>query len=135
MRALILAMLGVATGGGAVSGAPAPQATAGGIPVAAAKLLGQRIMVGLPGTMAGSGLLGQIKRGEVGSVILFAQNISNRTQLRALSTSLQRAARAGGNPRLLIAVDQEGGIVKRLTNGPPDLAPPQLVAGGFKFLA
>ncbi len=136
MRALILAtLLGLATGGGAVSGAPAPQATAGGIPVSAAKLLGQRIMVGLPGTMAGSGLLGQIKRGEVGSVILFAQNISSRTQLRALTASLQRAARAGGNPRLLIAVDQEGGIVKRLTNGPPDLAPPQMVAGGGPGLA
>ena len=68
-------------------------------------------------------------------MILFAKNISNRTQLRALTSSLQRAAKAGGNPRLLIAVDQEGGIVKRLTNGPPNLAPPQMVASGGPGLA
>ncbi len=104
-------------------------------PASAAKLLGQRVMVGLPGTVASSGLLGRIRRGEVGSVILFAANISTRTQLRALNASLQRAARAGGNPPLLIAVDQEGGQVKRLTNGPPDLSPPQMVAAGGPAVA
>ncbi len=141
MRALILATLlgfasaaGGVTGGGGLGGTPAP-AKAKPPPTSTAKLLGQRVMVGLPGLVASPALLGRIRRGEIGSVILFAANISTRTQLRALTGSLQRAARAGGNPPLLIAVDQEGGQVKRLTNGPPDLAPPQMVARGGPALA
>jgi beta-N-acetylhexosaminidase len=87
-------------------------------------------MVGFPGLTAPPSLLAQARQGHVGGVILFSQNISSRTQLRALTSSLQRAARAGGNPPLLIAVDQEGGIVKRLPAGPPHLSPPQMVASG-----
>ena len=52
-------------------------------------------------------------------MILFAANIVSRAQLRSLTGALQRAARAGGNPPLLIATDQEGGQVKRLPAGPP----------------
>lgn len=108
----------------------APADTGPKLNVPADKLLGQRIMVGLPGTTADAGLLDRIRRGHVGSVILFSQNITSRTQLIALTSSLQRAARQGGNPPLLIAVDQEGGQVKRLPNGPPDLSPPQIAATG-----
>ena len=78
MRALIVAtLLGFATGaggvsgGGGVTGSPAPS-TAKGPPTSAAKLLGQRVMVGLPGLAASPALLGRIRRGEIGSVILFA---------------------------------------------------------------
>ena len=39
------------------------------------------------------------------------------------SPPCRRAARAGGNPPLLIAVDQEGGAVKRLRSLPPARAP------------
>jgi beta-N-acetylhexosaminidase len=99
------------------------------------KLLGQRIMVGLPGTTADPSLLDRIRKGRVGSVILFAQNISSRSQLIALTRSMQRASRQGGNPPLLIAVDQEGGQVKRLPNGPPDLSPPQIARRGSTKVA
>ena len=61
-------------------------------------------------------------------MILFAANIVSREQTVALTSALQRAARAGGNPKLLIAVDQEGGQVKRLPSGPPTLSPPQMAA-------
>src|SRR5207245_1132781 len=115
-----------ASGGAGVGGGTAPAA---GTP-SAAKLLGQRVMVGLPGLTAPQALLQRARRGEIGSVILFANNISTRTQVRALTASLQRAAKAGGNPPLLIAVDQEGGQVKRLSAGPPDLSPPQMVTSG-----
>jgi beta-N-acetylhexosaminidase len=99
------------------------------------KLLGQRIMVGLPGTTADASLLDRIRRGRVGSVILFAQNISSRGQLIALIRSLQRAAQDGGNPPLLIATDQEGGQVKRLPNGPPHLSPPEIARKGSTTVA
>jgi beta-N-acetylhexosaminidase len=98
------------------------------MPPPPAKLLGQRIMVGFPGTSASASLLRSVRGGQVGSVILFAANIASRRQTLALIGALQTAARQGGNPPLLIAVDQEGGEVKRLPNGPPDLSPPQMAA-------
>jgi len=99
------------------------------------RLLGQRIMVGFPGTSAPGSLLRSVRQGHVGSVILFAANIGTRSQLRALTAALQGAARQGGNPPLLISVDQEGGEVKRLANGPPDLAPPQIARTGSTAVA
>ena len=105
------------------------------VPSSPAKLLGQRIMVGLPGTSADAALLAQIRAGRVGSVILFAANIASSSQVRALTGSLQRAARQGGNPPLLIATDQEGGIVKRFPAGPPALAPRDLVHSGNPGIA
>jgi beta-N-acetylhexosaminidase len=103
--------------------------------IPATKLLGQRIMVGMQGTAADAGLMQRVRQGRVGAVILFAANIVNRTQLTALTGSLQRAARQGGNPPLLIAVDQEGGQVKRLTNRPPHLSPPQIASTGSSTTA
>jgi beta-N-acetylhexosaminidase len=87
-------------------------------------------MVGLTGTTANAALLREVRAGAVGSVILFTANIVSRPQTLALTGALQRAARQGGNAPLLIAVDQEGGEVKRLPNGPPDLSPPQIAAAG-----
>lgn len=98
------------------------------VPSSRTKLLGQRIMVGMPGTSPPGWLLRAVRAGRVGSVILFAQNIVSRHQTLALTEALQRAARAGGNPELLIAVDQEGGQVKRIPSGPPSLSPPQMAA-------
>jgi beta-N-acetylhexosaminidase len=98
------------------------------LPGSASKLLGQRIMVGLTGTSPSRALLRAVRRGEVGAVILFQSNLASRGQSLALTGALQRAARAGGNPGLLIATDQEGGEVKRLPDGPPSLTPPQMVA-------
>ena len=114
--------------GGAAAPAPAPAPPQ--VPASDAKLLGQRIMVGFDGTTPGSGLLARVRAGEVGSVILFTQNIVSSSQVRALTSALQRAARAGGNPPLLIATDQEGGQVRRFSGGPPFLAPPQMVSEG-----
>jgi beta-N-acetylhexosaminidase len=103
--------------------------------VSTTKLLGQRIMVGMQGTTPDSALLQRIRDGRVGAVILFAANITGRAQLTSLTGSMQRAARQGGNPPLLIAVDQEGGQVKRLRSGPPDLSPPQIAGTGSTAVA
>jgi beta-N-acetylhexosaminidase len=127
---------GGATSGGAAPGAtspaptPAPAPTSTTPAVTPDKLLGQRIMVGFSGTSAPGWLVSAVRAGHVGSVILFASNIGTRAQLQSLTGSLQAAARAGHNPPLLIAVDQEGGEVKRLQNGPPTLSPPQMVHTG-----
>jgi beta-N-acetylhexosaminidase len=83
------------------------------------KLVGQRLIVGVYGTTADSALLARIKAGQVGGVILFSSNISTPGQLKALDASLQAAAKAGGNPPLIIATDQEGGEVKRVAWSAP----------------
>ena len=82
-------------------------------------LAGQSVVSGLSGTRPGRALLRAIRRGDVGGVIVFERNARTAAELALLTRSLQRAARAGGNPPLLIAVDQEGGSVKRLRQGPP----------------
>jgi beta-N-acetylhexosaminidase len=86
-------------------------------------LLGQSILTGFSGRTPSADLLARIRAGEVGGVILFSRNIGTTPQLSTLVARLQAAAADGGNPPLLVAVDQEGGDVKRLPNGPPDSSP------------
>jgi beta-N-acetylhexosaminidase len=86
----------------------------------AARLVGQSFMTGIDGRTPSSALLARIRAGQVGGVILFARNVGTDGELTRLIASLQAAAAEGGNPPLLIAVDQEGGAVKRLPAGPPD---------------
>ena len=91
-----------------------------------AQLVGQKLMVAMSGTTPSADLLGRIERGEIGGVILFSFNISTAGQLRALTKQLAQAAAAGGQPPLLIATDQEGGLVKRVAWAPPTLSPPEI---------
>ena len=81
-------------------------------------------------TTPSPGLLGRIRRGEIGGVILFGRNVTTATALRALTKQLRDAATAGGQLPLLIAVDQEGGSIKRIPWAPPTLSPPQMGADG-----
>ncbi len=84
--------------------------------------IGQMLMVGFHGTSApaNSQICKDIKKYNVGAVILFdynpvnknkPKNISNRSQLKKLTSQLQACSSDG---KLLIAVDQEGGKVQRL---------------------
>ncbi len=91
-----------------------------------AQLIGQKLMVRMDGTTPSASLLARIRRGEVGGVILFGANVTTRSALIALTAKLHAAAVAGGQPRLLIAVDQEGGSIKRIPWAPPTLSPPQM---------
>jgi beta-N-acetylhexosaminidase len=85
-----------------------------------ARVVGQSIVTGMNGRAPSAALLARIRAGEVGGVILFARNVGTPEEVARLVATLQAAAAAGGNPALLIAVDQEGGAVKRLPDGPPD---------------
>jgi beta-N-acetylhexosaminidase len=78
------------------------------------ELVGQRFVVAMGGTSPSAALLGRVRRGEVGGVILFGANVTSPTRLRRLTTTLQRTAREAKRPPLLIATDQEGGRVRRL---------------------
>jgi len=104
--------------------APAPATAAQRVPLS--RLVGQRIMSRMAGTMPGPALRRRVRTGQVGGVILFADNIQSPEQVALATAALQRSARAERNPRLLIAVDQEGGRVKRFPTLPPDQAPAEL---------
>jgi beta-N-acetylhexosaminidase len=99
------------------------------IPKSLGKLLGQRLMVTMNGPIPAATVLEEVRRGIAGGVILYGPNIVSGSQLTSTIDSLQLAAKEGGNPPLLIAIDQEGGGVKRLP-GPPTLSPSQMVDTG-----
>jgi beta-N-acetylhexosaminidase len=117
-------------GGAAPAGAPAREAIRAAPPAVAApslaRAVGRKIMTGFAGTAPSRSLLARARRGQIGGVILFGPNVSGR--LHATIQALQRAARAGGNPPLLIAVDQEGGEVRRLPSLPPAEPPARVPA-------
>ncbi|MGI8920693.1 MAG: glycoside hydrolase family 3 N-terminal domain-containing protein [Solirubrobacteraceae bacterium] len=94
------------------------------------RMVGQQLMVAMGGSMPDSDLLRRIRAGQAGGVSLSGENIASPEHLRAVVSRLQAAARAGGNPPLLIATDQEGGRVKRLPWAPPALTPLQMSAAG-----
>jgi beta-N-acetylhexosaminidase len=95
-----------------------------------AQLVGQKLVVAMAGTVPSEDLLGRVGRGEIGGVVLFGTNVGGPATLRALTTSLQEAATAGGQPPLLISTDQEGGTTQRIAWAPPTLSPPRMGALG-----
>ena len=82
-----------------------------------ADLAGQHFLVDVPGPEITREVERLIREGRIGGVILFAKNIRSAAQVRGLAADLQGIASAAGLPPLFISVDQEGGIVNRLTEG------------------
>jgi beta-N-acetylhexosaminidase len=80
------------------------------------RMIGQMIMVGFHGeSERDTGVIAardQLAKGEIGGVVLYPENIRSPRQLRLLTAYL-----ANANSHLVpfIAVDQEGGMVERLT--------------------
>jgi beta-N-acetylhexosaminidase len=72
------------------------------------------LMIGFEGKSLPSLLARQIRGGAVGGIILFSRNVETPRQVRDLCRQIRSAAR-GGQPAPLIAIDQEGGRVMRLT--------------------
>ena len=82
-------------------------------------MVGQMLMAGMAGTEPDADLLQRIREGEIGGVILYSANIESVAQTQQMIQNLQNAAYSGGNPPLLISVDQEGGSVRRFADAPP----------------
>lgn len=99
------------------------------------QLIGQKLVVRMDGVTPSAGLLARIRRGEVGGVVLFGSNITTESALIALTAELRAAAAAGAQPPLLIAVDQEGGQIKRIPWAPPTLSPPEMSHAGGPSVA
>ncbi len=83
------------------------------------RLAGERIVVGLSGTTVPAELKQAIRRGDLAGVVLYAGNFPSRPSGRRLIARLQALPRpAGLRDPLLILLDQEGGLVKRVDGAP-----------------
>jgi beta-N-acetylhexosaminidase len=77
--------------------------------------IGQMFMVTLHGeVMTGAGAE-FLRRRQPGAVSLFAENVTSPTGVTTLTNGWQAVMREVGAPPLIVAVDQEGGLVARLT--------------------
>ncbi len=77
--------------------------------------IGQLLMVGFWGITPSPEIIDLIQRYHVGNIILFSRNIRDTQQVLELIQSLQKIAKEAGQCYpLLIAIDQENGIVQRL---------------------
>ena len=98
---------------------PAPTATPEPTPsptpaLSLEQVIGQKLIVRMEGRTPSKTLLARARKGEIGGVVLFRFNVRGEKQLAAATRALQDAAREGGQPPLLVMVDQEGGGVRRL---------------------
>jgi beta-N-acetylhexosaminidase len=76
--------------------------------------IGQRFLTWMPGTTAGKKAREIVLDNFVAGVILTTQNVSDRVQVKELTTALQKIAQEGKPAiSLFIGVDQEGGRIAR----------------------
>lgn len=75
--------------------------------------IGQMLIVGFHGLKPPEHILDWLANGRIGGVILFARNIANPSQVAELTRICHEVA---VHP-LLVAIDQEGGVVARLREG------------------
>lgn len=97
------------------------------------QLVGTRLIAGFHGTKVPEPLRQAIRHDRLAGVVLFSENLPNRARARALIAeieSIRRPLRL--RDPLLIMVDQEGGLVKRL-GGPPTASAAQMGAAGAAF--
>ena len=114
------------------SGSPVaatPEECVGDSPGALRVALGRHLIVRME-SEATPALRRQARRGEIGGVILFPDPSADPATVGKEVADLQEAAAEAGEASLLVAIDQEGGEVKRLPGLPPELAPPEMAERG-----
>ncbi len=90
------------------------------------QLAGERVIAGLQGTGISPRLRRAVRQGRIAGVVLFESSFPSRAAGRRLIARLQGIKRPGGlRDPLLIMVDQEGGLVKRI-DGAPTLSARQI---------
>jgi beta-N-acetylhexosaminidase len=87
--------------------------------------VGQLVVLSFSGTRAPPYVTEALRERRAAGVILFGANIDSPAQLRRLTADLRRGTR-----RPLVAVDQEGGPVRRIGWAGPVRAAPQQAAAG-----
>ncbi|RIW34236.1 beta-N-acetylhexosaminidase [Bacillus salacetis] len=83
-----------------------------------AKQIGKLLVVGFEGKTVNENIKEMIHGYHVGGIILFARNIGTPRETIALTSGLQKEAKnAGYQYPLMICIDQENGVVRRLGEG------------------
>jgi beta-N-acetylhexosaminidase len=135
-QAAIGALCGLAAGAfafGAALGDGAPPDPGPASRLTLAQLAGERLVVGFGGARPPAAVRRMVREGRIAGVILFDENIPSRAAGRRLIEDLQRIPRPPGlGDPLLVMVDQEGGLVKRLS-GAPSVSAAKMGARGPGF--
>lgn len=79
--------------------------------------IGQLLIIGFDGTEINEHVKRAIRDYNVGNIILFKRNFKSPKQFYNLNKELQNLALKESGIPLFIALDQEGGMVTRITNG------------------
>lgn len=90
------------------------------------EMIGQTIVGRVGNSGPSKGMLKRVQRGELSGVLMGA---TRPEDAKRFAGKLQKAAARGGQPSVLVMIDQEGGYVKRLP-GPPDIGPNEIEAAG-----
>ena len=119
--------------GGTGPGATQPSPT---LPALSTRqLVGQHMVFSYAGATPPAALERRIRVGEAAGVILFGRNIASRGRLRTTIARLQAIPRPPGlRAPLLVMIDQEGGLVKRLS-GAPSRSPAEVGRTGSTAVA
>ena len=127
-------LIATAVAGLLIAGATDRSATPIANPLAMSddQLAGARVVTGFPGREPPAALRRMISAGEISGVILFDGNVGGRSSVRRLTAELQSIPRPAASPPLLVTVDQEGGLVRRLP-GPPKPSARTIGARGATF--
>jgi beta-N-acetylhexosaminidase len=126
VAALVLALAGSGTArGGPTAGEQTPVDA-----LSLEQQVGQLVVLSFAGRSAPDYVLEALRERKAAGVILFGGNIESASQLLSLTDALRDA---GGRP--IVAVDQEGGSVRRIPWAPPVAPEPQQVAAGTAGLA
>ncbi len=130
MQGLLAAAVAALVIAGSGTQSASPAAEAPGLPDD--QLAGARVITGFPGQHPPAALRRMISAGQLAGVILFDGNVGGLRSVRRLTSELQSIPRPAGSPPLLVTVDQEGGLVRRLP-GPPKPSARSVGARGALF--
>ncbi len=78
--------------------------------------VGQLLIFGIPDFQLTPDVISNLNKWHVGGIILFSRNLQNRTQAKKLISDLNELLSSSEYP-LWLCVDQEGGVVVRMTQG------------------
>ena len=137
-RAAVAVVCGLAVGAfafGVALGDGEPPAASASSKLTPKQLAGQRLVVGFPGTDPPAAVRAMVREGRIAGVILFAENFPSREAGRHAVARLQAIRRPPGlRDPLLVMIDQEGGLVKRI-DGAPTASAEAIGARGAAFAA
>jgi Beta-glucosidase-related glycosidases len=79
--------------------------------------VGQLFVFGFHGYEPTEEIISLIEKYGIGGTIYFGRNVRNARQVHRLSSSLKDITGRAGRPNMLVAIDQEGGMVARIVDG------------------